>query len=77
MAAHDFDFNFGVWKTHIKRLQHPLTGSHTWFDYDGTSVVSRVWGGRASLLELEKPVRQGTSKASALGFITQTRTNGV
>jgi hypothetical protein len=52
-GAHDFDFNFGVWKTHIRRLQKPLTGSNTWTDYDGTSEVSRIWGGRASLLELE------------------------
>jgi hypothetical protein len=52
-GARDFDFNFGVWKTHIRRLQNPLTGSHTWADYDGTSVVTKVWGGRASLLELE------------------------
>jgi hypothetical protein len=52
-GAHDFDFNFGVWKTHIRRLQKPLTDSHTWTDYDGTSVVSTIWGGRASLLELE------------------------
>lgn len=52
-GAHDFDFNFGVWKTHIRRLQKPLTGSRTFIDYDGTSVVGKVWGGRASLLELE------------------------
>jgi hypothetical protein len=52
-GAHDFDFNFGVWKTHIHRLQKPLTGSRTWTDYDGTSQVSQVWGGRASLFELE------------------------
>jgi hypothetical protein len=52
-GAHDFDFHFGVWKTHIRRLQKPLEGSHAWTDYDGTSVVSKVWGGRASLLELE------------------------
>jgi hypothetical protein len=49
--SHDFDFNFGVWKTHITRLQHPLTGSNTWVDYDGTSVVSKIWKGRASLFE--------------------------
>jgi hypothetical protein len=52
-GAHDFDFHFGVWKTHIRRLQKPLTGSRTWTEYDGTSVVSKVWGGRASILELE------------------------
>jgi hypothetical protein len=52
-GTHDFDFNFGVWKTHIHRLQKPLTGSRTWTDYDCTSVVSKVWGGRASVFELE------------------------
>jgi hypothetical protein len=52
-GAHDFDFNLGVWKTHIHRLQKPLTGSHTWVDYDGTSQVSKIWGGRASIFELE------------------------
>jgi len=41
-GTHDFDFNFGVWKTHIHRLQKPLAGSRTWTDYDGTSVVSKV-----------------------------------
>jgi hypothetical protein len=49
----DFDFNFGVWKTHVKRLLHPLTGVSSWAEYDGTSVVSKVWDGRASLLELD------------------------
>ena len=52
-GAHDFDFHFGMWKTHIRRLQKPLQGTHTWTNYDGTSVVSKVWGGRASLLELD------------------------
>ncbi len=52
-AQHDFDFNFGSWKTHVSRLLQPLSGSSTWVEYDGTSVVSKVWGGRASLFELE------------------------
>lgn len=52
-GQHDFDFNFGIWKTHISRLQHPLTGSSNWVQYDGVSVVTKVWEGRASLFELE------------------------
>ena len=52
-GQHDFDFNFGTWKTHVSRLEHPLTGSTTWAEYDGVSVVSKVWKGRASLFELE------------------------
>ena len=49
----DFDFNIGTWKTHVSRLVHPLSGSHTWTDYDGTSLVRTVWNGRANLLELD------------------------
>src|SRR5260370_29757456 len=52
-GQHDFDFEIGAWKTHLKRLLHPLTGSTTWVEYDGTSVVRKVWNGRANLLELE------------------------
>ena len=28
-GQHDFDFEIGKWKTHLKRLTHPLTGSST------------------------------------------------
>jgi len=52
-GQHDFDFEFGSWKTHLSRLQHPLSGSKTWLEYDGTSVVRQVWNGRANLVELE------------------------
>ena len=52
-GEHDFDFEFGAWKTHIKRLAHPLTGSQEWIHYDGTSTLRRVWGGRANIGELE------------------------
>ena len=52
-AQHDFDFEFGTWKAHIRRLQHPLTGSKDWVEYDGSSIVRKVWGGRANLGELD------------------------
>jgi hypothetical protein len=52
-GQHDFDFEIGTWKTHLKRLVHPLTGSQQWATYDGTTVVSKVWTGRANLVELE------------------------
>jgi hypothetical protein len=29
-----------------------LTGSTTWVEYDGTTVVRKVWNGRANLVEL-------------------------
>jgi hypothetical protein len=52
-GQHDFDFNIGTWNTHIKRLQHPLTGSNTWVELNGTVVVQKVWNGRAQLEEIE------------------------
>ena len=48
----DFDFEFGSWTARIKRLLAPLTGSDTWVELEGTSVVRKVWDGRANLGEL-------------------------
>jgi hypothetical protein len=52
-GQHDFDFEIGTWKTHLKRLVRPLTGSTTWVECDGTTVVRKVWGRKANLVELE------------------------
>jgi len=52
-GQHDFDFEIGTWKTHLKRLLHPLSGSTQWVEYDGTTVVHKIWNGRANLVELE------------------------
>ncbi len=52
-GQHDFDFAAGRWKTHLSRLKDPLTGSTTWIQYEGTSVVRKVWNGRANLEEFE------------------------
>jgi len=51
-GQHDFDFHIGIWKTQLSRLLHPLTGSTTWVEYEGMTVVRRVWNGRANLVEL-------------------------
>jgi len=51
-GQHDFDFEIGTWKTHLRRLLRPLTGSTTWVEYEGTTVVRKVWNGRANLVEL-------------------------
>ncbi|MGC1686303.1 MAG: hypothetical protein WA734_11840 [Candidatus Acidiferrales bacterium] len=52
-GQHDFDFEIGTWKTRLSRLSHPLTGSTAWIEYEGTTVVRKVWNGRANLAELE------------------------
>lgn len=52
-GQHDFDFEIGNWSAHLKRLSHPLAGSDTWVDYNGTSVVNKLWNGRANYGLLE------------------------
>src|ERR1700685_3439744 len=52
-GQHDFDFELGSWKIHLKRLQKPLTGSTTWIEFDGTTVTRKVWGGKSQINEFE------------------------
>ena len=55
-GQHDFDFELGSWKTHLKlssRLGHPFTGTDTWNEYEGTSVVRKIWNGKDNIVELE------------------------
>ncbi|MCQ6957171.1 hypothetical protein [Mucilaginibacter aquariorum] len=65
-GSHDFDFEIGTWKTELKRLQHPLTGSSSWVEYSGTTVVSKVWNGRANLVELDVTGPSGHIEALSL-----------
>ena len=51
-GQHDFDFEIGTWKTQLKRLVHPLSGSTQWTEYEGITTVRKVWNGRANLVEL-------------------------
>jgi hypothetical protein len=52
-GQHDFDFDLGVWTTHITRRLHPLSGSDETMQLTGTVTVRKVWDGRAQLEEIE------------------------
>jgi Raf kinase inhibitor-like YbhB/YbcL family protein len=52
-GSRDFDFHIGTWRTKLRRRVGPLTGSNEWFEMNGTTVVRKVWDGRANLVELE------------------------
>ena len=52
-GQHDFDFEIGTWSTKLRRLKAPLTGSTEWQDYEGTTLVTPIWGGRANMVELD------------------------
>ena len=51
-GQHDFDWETGTWKTQVRRLVNPLSGSQEWVEYTGTSVVRELLDGRANLVEL-------------------------
>lgn len=73
-GQHDFDFEVGTWKTQLSRLQRPLTGSTTWVKYEGTTVVRKVLGGRAVLVELVADGPAGRFEGLALRlYDTQSR----
>lgn len=65
-GQHDFDFNVGVWHTHIRRLAHPFTGSKDATEMNGTVTVRKVWGGRAQLEEIEADGPKGHWQGATL-----------
>jgi hypothetical protein len=52
-GQHDFDFNIGVWHTHIKRALDPFASSSATVELNGTVTVRKVWDGKAELEEIE------------------------
>jgi hypothetical protein len=52
-GQHDFDFNTGVWHTHIRRILDPLSGGTHSIELNGTVTVRKAWDGRALLEEIE------------------------
>jgi hypothetical protein len=51
-GQHDFDWEIGTWKTDLRRLAKPPSGSNEWVEYTGTSVIRKVLDGRENLVEL-------------------------
>ena len=52
-GQHDFDFELGHFHIHRKQRLHPLTGSNSWVEFDGTSTTRPIWDGRAQIEEFE------------------------
>ncbi len=67
-GEHDFDFDFGTWSTHSSRLLHPLTGSTTWADMDGITVVKKVRDGRVNLAAYKANGAAGSVELLSLRF---------
>jgi hypothetical protein len=65
-GGHDFDFEIGEWRTDLRRLKDPLSGSTTWIEYSGRSSVGKVLGGRANLVELSVEGSAGRIEGASL-----------
>ena len=48
-GLHDFDFLFGEWRVHSRRLKERLTGSKDWEEFDGTIVCRKYMDGWANV----------------------------
>lgn len=64
--VHDFDWEFGRWATHVKVLHSPLSTDAAWHEYQGTSIVHPLAGGRANVVELDVSGPSGTIQGVAL-----------
>jgi hypothetical protein len=62
----DFDFTFGTWTEHSRRLLRPLTGSTQWVEWDGRTIVRKIWGGKANIAELTAVTPSGAVELIAL-----------
>src|ERR1043165_8102768 len=58
-GQHDFDFAVGTWKSHIRRLESPLSGSTSWSEADGIVSTRKIWNGRANMEEVNVGSLQG------------------
>jgi hypothetical protein len=52
-GSHDFDWEVGVWNTHLRVLRLNSDGTTGWVTYEGTSNVISIWNCRADMVQLE------------------------
>ena len=63
----DFDWEIGTWTTKVKVRRNPLSGAAPdWAEYEGTSVVTPLLGGRANFVELSVGGARGRIEGGSL-----------
>jgi hypothetical protein len=63
----DFDWELGTWTTRVRLLRNPLSGeAPDWADYEGTSIVKPLMGGRANFVELSVKGPAGAIEGGSL-----------
>jgi hypothetical protein len=63
----DFDWEIGTWTTRVKVRRNPLSGAAPdWAEYEGSSVVKPLLGGRANFVELSVTGPRGKIEGGSL-----------
>jgi hypothetical protein len=48
-GLHDFDFLFGHWQVHHRKLKKRLANNHEWTEFEGTLFSQPLMGGYANV----------------------------
>ncbi len=64
-GIHDFDFLFGRWQVHHRKLKHRLVNSHEWIEFEGTLFSQPLMGGYANVDDTVFEVPGGTYRGVA------------
>ncbi len=70
--SHDFDFAFGKWIVHHRRLKQRLAGSDDWDMFSGTSETRPILGGLGNVEDNQVDFPGGHYRAIALRSFDQT-----
>ena len=63
----DFDWEIGTWTTRVRVRRNPLSGTAPdWAEYQGTSIVKPLLGGRANFVELSVGGARGRIEGGSL-----------
>lgn len=54
MSTHDFDFLFGNWRVHNRRLTRRLEGSQDWEEFETHAEIRPVLGGHSNVEEITR-----------------------
>lgn len=62
----DFDFLFGTWRVHNRRLRRPLSNSDEWYEFDAAYRALPLWNGKGNLDEFMADTPAGPLEGATL-----------
>lgn len=71
-GSRDFDFLHGRWHGAHRRLHRPLSGSHDWYEFEGTLVERPFWDGQGNHEEFEAELPTGLLRGTSLRLYNPT-----